>query len=463
MLPLIPILIIVLFVVAGVCLGMMFVFGDKPGKNVKGMKKTASKEEAAREADRRLAKNPRDAGALGYLGNIAYEEENWRRTLEIYEILAEMPVLPEDLNQVQVNLRAATAAIRLGDNGAAHKYLVVARSLDQSNFEVNYQLGLLEFQNNNFEKAARLLKLSLQSNPEYIPAMRTLGYAFFKLKKSKEALSYIRKALEIAPNDKESLFTLAECYNSAGQTEQALKIYSHLRPDSAWGPQACLASGMINVEDHHDEQAVADFEIGLKHAEIKADTEVEIKYQLANAYLRMQDISGAMKYLSEVQALRDNYKNTTELVTKYHEMNANKNLQIYIMSSSGDFVALCRKIVMTYFPKAKVKITKTLVTGDDWADLVAEVDTPKWSDTVAFRFVRTQGAIGELVLRDFHSRLKDAKASKGICIAVGLFSDEAKRFTDSRLIDLIEKDKLMPILNHVDSKMQNTNTREKIN
>jgi tetratricopeptide (TPR) repeat protein len=459
--PIIPLLVILLFVVAGACVGVTFFFGGKTAKTAKGLKKTASKEDAVREANKRLAKNPRDAAALCYLGNIAYNEENWQRAFEIYEVLAEIPILPEDLNQVQVNLRAAAAAVKLGDSGTAHKYLVVARALDQSNFEVNYQLGLLEFQSNNFEKAAQLLQLSLRSNPDYIPAMRTLGYAFFKLKKSKEALSYIRKALEIAPNDKESLFTLAECYNSAGQKEQALKIYSHLRPDSAWGPQACLASGMINVEEHHDDQAVADFEIGLKHAEIKADIEVELKYQLANAFLRMQDISGAMKYLNEVQNLNSNYKNTAELVGKYHEMNANKNLQIYIMASSGDFVAICRKIVMTYFPKAKVKITKTLVTGNDWADLVADVDTPKWSDTVMFRFVRTQGAIGELVLRDFHSHLKDAKASKGICIAVGQFSDEAKRFTDSRLIDLIEKDRLMPILNHVDSKMQATNTREK--
>jgi restriction endonuclease Mrr len=71
-----------------------------------------------------------------------------------------------------------------------------------------------------------------------------------------------------------------------------------------------------------------------------------------------------------------------------------------------------------------------------------------------FRFIRTQGAIGELVVRDFHSRLKEEKASKGICVAVGKFSDEAKKFTDSRLIDLVEKNALMSILNNLDSRMQ---------
>jgi hypothetical protein len=166
-----------------------------------------------------------------------------------------------------------------------------------------------------------------------------------------------------------------------------------------------------------------------------------------------------MKFLLEVQEMHENYKDTVDLIAKYQEMNANKNLQIYIMAPQADFAALCRKIVLTYFPKAKVKITKTQLTGNDWADLVADVDTPKWSDTVMFRFVRTQGAIGELVLRDFHSHIKDSKASKGICIAAGSFSEEAKRFTESRLIDLIGKERLSPILNTVDSKIQAINSK----
>jgi restriction endonuclease Mrr len=107
---------------------------------------------------------------------------------------------------------------------------------------------------------------------------------------------------------------------------------------------------------------------------------------------------------------------------------------------------------MSFYNKAKTKITNISVNKNEWADILADVDTPKWSDTVMFRFIRTPGAIGELILRDFHSQLKDAKASKGICVTVGNFSDEAKRFTEARLIDLIEKDRLSAILNNVDAK-----------
>ena len=123
------------------------------------------------------------------------------------------------------------------------------------------------------------------------------------------------------------------------------------------------------------------------------------------------------------------------------------------MAPSGDFVSLCRKIVIGFYQRAKVKITNISVNKNEWADILAEVDTPKWSDLIMFRFIRTQGSIGELIVRDFHSHLKEVKAGKGICITVGAFTDEAKRYTEARLIDLIEKERLSALLNTVDARV----------
>lgn len=63
-----------------------------------------------------------------------------------------------------------------------------------------------------------------------------------------------------------------------------------------------------------------------------------------------------------------------------------------------------------------------------------------------YRFVRTTGPVGELMLRDFHARLKEAKAGRGYCFSAGEFSEEAQKFVEARLIDLIDKDGLNKIL-----------------
>jgi hypothetical protein len=190
----------------------------------------------------------------------------------------------------------------------------------------------------------------------------------------------------------------------------------------------------------------------LKHQNIKPDVSLDLKYKAATVYLKQNEIGKALTYLRDIQLVNASYKDVPVLLGKYQELNANKNLQIFLMAPSADFVALGRKIVMTYYPKAKIKITNISVNKNEWADILAEVDTPKWSDIVMFRFIRTQGSVGELIVRDFHSHIKEVKAGKGVCAAVGTFTEEAKRYTEARLIDLIEKDRLTAMLNTVDAR-----------
>lgn len=406
-----------------------------------------------RDADKRLAQNPRDVPALTALGNLYYREEAWDNVLKTYGLLLECAPGHEEF---EINLRYGIAALKADRRSEsleneAYKSLTVARSLNQTNFEVNAHLGLLEFQRKNYEKAIPLLQQARKADPENPAVLRQLGHSYFKLKRFKEAMTYIRMAIDIAPDDKESLYTLAECYFDANQTDQALKIFSHLRPDPTMGPNACLFAGAINMNHHQDNKAILDFEIGLKHQNIKGDVLLELKYRLASLLLKQQEIGKALGHLTDIQRIDGAYKDVPMLIGRYQELNANKNLQVYLMSPSADFITLCRKVVMTFFAKAKTKITNISVTRNDWADILAEVETTKWSDIVMFRFIRTSGSIGELILRDFHAQLKDAKAGKGICITVGTFSEEAKRFTEARLIDLIEKERLAVILNNVDT------------
>jgi hypothetical protein len=136
-------------------------------------------------------------------------------------------------------------------------------------------------------------------------------------------------------------------------------------------------------------------------------------------------------------------------IGKFKELNSNRNLQVYLISSSADFVTLCRKIATSYIPKSKVKIVDISVQGSDHADILTVVETPKWEDTILFRFVRSTGKVGELMLRDFHARIKETKSGRGYCFAPGEFSEEARRFVEARLIDLVSKNALTKILEKI--------------
>jgi len=444
---LIPILIAAL--VLGLAVVIFISFGGRPkggGKHAKG------REGIIRDANKRLTQNPRDPEALLALGDIYYQEETWDLAYKTYETLSEMTGMYPTMDEFLITQRCGVAAIKQNMFAEAVRPLNTALAINPADFEVNYNLGSLEFQRKNYEKAIQHFQKAKLRDPEHAPTLRGLGHSLFKIKKYKEALAYIRKAIDLAPDDKESLYTLGECYYEANQVEQALKIFAHLRADPVMGPNSCLFSGSINMNARQYNKAIEDFEIGLKHENIKPDVLIELQYRLGTAYLRENEIGKAIALFREIQADNPSYKDVNALISRYQELNANKNLQIYLMAPQADFIALCRKIVMNYFPKGKVKVTNIAVNKNEWADILAEVDTPKWSDVVMFRFNRSQGSVGELIVRDFHSHIKEVKAGKGICVTPGGFSEEAKRYTEARLIDLITKDKLTAILNTVDAR-----------
>jgi len=441
----------------------IIILGRKKDGSGGGKPRSKNKEARVREANKRLTLNPLDPEALNTIGDVYYEESAWDKAEKTYETLAEIIAREPHpgIDKFEVFYRFGLSASKLNLTEQAYRGFSQARALKQDNFEVNYNLGALEFERKNYDKAIQLLQQARNQNPDNPAVLRCMGHSFFRLKKPKEAMSYIRKAIDLAPDDKESLYTLAECYYEANQIDQALKIFSHLRADPTMGPSACLISGNIHNEVRRADLAIQDFEMGLRHENIKPDTLAELRYYLAVSYIKQNEIGKALPLLHQLQTDNASYKDVNVLINKYQELNANKNLQIFLMASSADFVALCRKIVMTYYAKAKVKIINISVHKNEWADILAEVNTPKWSDVIMFRFIRTQGSIGELIVRDFHSHLKDVKAGKGICMTVGVFSEEAKRYTEARLIDLIEKDRLAVIMNTVDAKAAAMNAAAK--
>ncbi len=423
-------------------------------KDAKGPKKPRQKDRSTiiRDATRRLSQNPRDPEGLSAMGSIHYQDQNWEKAYAAYEILVDLSSGHPKLDEFECALRFGVSAIKTNRLQEATKGFLLARKLKPNHFEVNYNLGYICYMQKDYEKAVPFLKQSLLADTENILAQRYMGFALHKSHRYRDALAYLKKALDLQPDDKDALFAMAECLFESGALDRALKIFSHLRPDPVLGPQSALYSGIIHAQTNQAEKAVTDFEIGLKHENIPQDIQNDLRYKLAVTCIKLQDIGKALGVLKDIQKTTPGYKDVPALIVRYQELNQNKNLQVFLLAVQSEFIALCRKIVVQFFPGAKVKITDISMFAD-YADIVAEIDTPKWSDVVIFRFFRSQGAVGELLLRDFHGRIKDLKAGKGICLSAGVFTEESRRFTEGRPVDLYDKDRLNKILNSVDSGM----------
>ncbi|MBO5731460.1 MAG: tetratricopeptide repeat protein [Treponema sp.] len=410
--------------------------------------KTRKRSVIIKDATKKLSQNPHNVPALRELSNLYYQEHNWEKALPLLEELLNLASTNKDIDYFQVALRQGITALNMKKPEDAMKGLSSAIKINNNNFEANYYLGQAFYQANTYDKAIPYLRKASTFGQEAPGLNEAIGLSFYNMKRYRDSLPYLKRALEENPDGKVVLFSMADAMQQTGFGDKALKVFMHLRADPEFGARSCLAAGIMHMNGGTLDKAIQDFEIALRHVNVPQDTLLEIKYRLAGCYLQSGSVDLGLAMLREVQVINPSYRDVNSLITRYTELKQNKNLQIYLTAGNSDFVALCRKLVETFYGRAVVRILDISVTTDN-TEVLTEVETAKWEDTVIFRFYRTSGTTGELHIRDFHGRIKDARAGHGICLTAGAFSEEAKKYIEGRPIDLVDKTELIKRLKKI--------------
>ena len=419
---------------------------EKKDVSVKIQKK--GKSAILKEAEKKLAHDPHNVPSLETIGDIYYSEKNWERVWSVYKTLYDISTAHPEIDMIKTTLRMGAAAFSLDKTEDAVSALMLCIKKDPNNFDCNYFLGKTLMKTNSFDKAVYCFQKCKVLQPENNDINMLLGTALFKAQKYRDSLPFLKRVLDENPGNKEVLFDMAIAMTECGMGDKALKVFMHLRPDPDFGPQACLEAGKMHERVKDYAAAIKDYEISMRLPSVPDQIMLQIKYRLANTCIAMNDISKALIYLRQIQAAKQGYKDVDALVARYAELNQNKNLQTYLMSGTSDFVALCRKFISTYYKDAFVKVEDVQVASES-VEIVCEVETSRWEAKQMFRFYRTQNVIGDINIRDFHSKLRDTKCDNGVCISIGGFSDSAHKYIDGRPVDLIEKDELVKILKRI--------------
>lgn len=442
-----PILIAIIVVaVFGILLSL--IFGSK-NKVKKSGGRSKERQSIVRDATKKLTSDPHNVPALTELSNLYYKEHNWQGAYPLYATLVNLSSTRVGINLAEVKLRYGVCAANLSKHQEALKALLEARKLNSDVFDVNFYLGKVLVEQKEYEKAIPLLKKAITINNDVPECYGLIGKAYYLSKRYKESLPYLRRALDSNPEDKDLLFSMADALNESGTPDRAIKVFMHLRPDPVYGAQSCLAAGIFHTRCNQNEAAIKDYEIGIKHENAPQDLLLNIKYRLSQCYIKANNMPASLSLLKSIQLISPNYKDVPALITKYQELNQNSNLRTYMIGTSNEFVALCRKIASTFFKKSRTKVIDINVSSD-YAELLTEINTDKWQDVITFRFYRSTGSTGELYVRDFHAKIRDEKAGRGICFTAGVFSDEARKYIEGRPIDLIEKTQLAKILSSLE-------------
>ena len=402
-----------------------------------------------KHANKRLAQNPKDTEAVSDLANLYYNEEIYDKAVHLLKVLLDQTSTDPKLDEKDIAFKYAVSLLRTGKTEEAYKYLAYVRSLDKDHFETNYNLGIIEYDRKNYEKAYLLFSAARSQIPDHAMTIHYIGKSLYYIGKYTDSIGYLRKSIEMNPGDKEVLYLLGNAYNESGKIDNAYKIFSHLRPDPEYGPESSFESGQINLSRRNYARAIEDFEIGLKHKDIESSTKLKILYKLAQTYIKENRITDALRQFNLITQIHPDYKDVKSLKKKYSELASNKNLKIYLMSPTSEFVNLCRKLAPMFFPGEHLKITDITAAKNDYVDITAELTTDQSEDIALVRFIRSTASIGDIMLRDLYFRSKDIRAGKSICVTAGVFTETAENFVEARTIDLVDSKQLLSMLSKI--------------
>ncbi len=447
---LIPVLVAIIIGISLVVI-IMLVTGNKTKKDTKAINKIQKKGKSAilKEAERKLAHDPHNIPSLVMIGDIYFAEQDWEKTWNIYKTLYELSASHSEINNTKASARMGIAAYNLEKYDEALTSLMLALKKEPDNFEANYYLGKTFYKKDMYDKAILCLKKAKALQPDNSEPNEVIAQCFYKEQKYKEALPFLKRVLDEHPDNKELMYELAVAMSECGMADKALKVFIHLRPDPQYGPQSCLEAGKMHERIKDYQSALLDYEIALKLPNLAEQIGLQIRYRMANTYIQMNDISKGLVYLKQIQNIKNGYKDVDSLVLRYSELNQNKNLQTYLLSGTSDFIALCRKFIAIYDTENSFVKVEDVQVVTECVEIICSVENSKWDVKNIFRFYRTQNTIGDINIRDFHSKIRDSKCDNGICVTMGTFSESAHKFCEGRPIDLIEKEQLCKILKRI--------------
>ena len=182
---------------------------------------------AVRAAEKLIAIRPADLDFLYLYGAASLQNNNLQKAENaLGQFLEARPL--DSRGCLALGLTFAAQSDKLPE---ARQQLEKCLTINPTNFEAAYQLGLSYKTQGESTKAIEYLELAVQLSPVYSSALRDLGAVYLQSGGEAKARPVLEKSVLINPNDADTHFQLSRLYNLIGEPDLAkkhLKIFQNL-------------------------------------------------------------------------------------------------------------------------------------------------------------------------------------------------------------------------------------------
>lgn len=395
-----------------------------------------------------IDKNDRDELAHYLLAEAYNKENNFQYTILEYRQVLKMGKFNEKVREIDIRKKLATLYKDKNNIEEAKKEYLILTQLDQFNHEYYYELGIIFFNNNSHDKALSYFKKCAALNAKHDMSYYYIGQILYRQQKHQDAKLALIEAIKIEQENYKAHYFLGLVLRQLGDQEWAIKEFDVASKADELKVKCFLAKGTCYLERDQYPKAILELERGIKLARKGSDTELNLRYFLADAQEKLRDLPAAISNWEYIAKIKSNFRDTDNKLKLYIEFRQDDNVKDFLIAGLAQFEILCRKLIES------MGFNITDITVDD-----SEIEIIAMEPEGRFRnmkrsnrlikIFRNTDVIHDVELRKIHESMKNKSASRIMIITAGEFSQSAIDFANTRPIDLLNKAELISLLKNI--------------
>ncbi len=406
--------------------------------------KDGSKTDTISALKKLIEKKPFDIQSRMELIKLYIEENNFNDAIKQLNSILTYARKDPGFNPRETNKLLAECYLNVNKLDDAAKVFSILRKEYPNDPYAYIELGKLEKERGNLERAAKYFTKASSLDPENMDSIRELGILLFDLKKYPESLTTLQTILAKLPDDPTVNYYLGELRVIYDNPKEAFNHFLKAKKDPRYALDSLLnVSHILRRYDKLDDARKVLATI-LRLPDLKKDEIVETLYQLGEICLAQKDIQAAIDQWEKILTSVKDYKDVQVKLEKYEQTKTSSVIRTYMMASRSEFIEICKKAVA--YAAERVILIRTEPQANLSIEIFTQAALRDVPTTILFKFYRGSSKIGQLAIREFYEALKETKAKQGICYTTADYSDEAVDFSSGRVIELRGKNDLVKIL-----------------
>ena len=396
-----------------------------------------------------LEKEPKNADVRYFLGKAFLMEKKENLAFVEFKTLSQSGAMGDYIPEENFRNELAQLFIKNRQAEEALKEYILLIKMAPEKPEYYYWAGKLFNERNRPDMAQNYLKKAAALAPRDARIQFELGVMLYNNKNAVEAKDALERSLKYQGDNAQAYFYLGKIQKDSRDYTDAIATLEKAARDPAFRLRAMLERAGCYLAMNSIDKAIPDLERAVKAitAENNQDS-LLARYYLAACCEKTHEMVKAIEQWDAIQSVKPGFKDVEAKLAQYQDMKEDDAVKDFLSARNQDFTEICKNLVIAALGMA-VKSVKSIPDG---VELVAIENTTSRKPPHLVRIYRSPELTGDSKIRSILDDAKRQNMGRAVLMSSSGYTRPALEYAESRPIELFGKDRLQKLLKNLSRK-----------